>query len=212
MKTKLLNTGNKSIVRLALISFLFTNIIYFSIYKYIINDYHVNTTCVLTDDDLRIYPDYQPMISGYNVENNHFMPINDDPQLEYILNAEKIKGIFVEFDKELESDIIIQVYYAKVGQEIQGDKVLVETMPVHTKQYCIELGPGLYDRLRFDINGECYLNSIYLIKSGKIENGEVIITPRKNVAAYKSLYFVLFSLILSLVLSIKETVLRYKMN
>lgn len=103
-------------------------------------------------------------INGYDVKDNYFIPINDDPSIGFINLNKKLSAIFINLKNPLKTNTIIQVYYATKNEPLsETNSYKIELLKGKTK-IILPLAEQIYTELRLDINGEFELDNIKIGK------------------------------------------------
>lgn len=97
---------------------------------------------------------------GYDVKENEYSMITDDPQMLYKVDPEMISVVVVDFLKPVESDLLMQIYYAKPGEALTEEKSVIQNISAGKTQAYIELPGDNYEVIRIDINGDFSLGKI----------------------------------------------------
>lgn len=149
--------------------------------------------------------------NGYEVSGNEFKLTGYDPgfRLENI-NA-KITTVHIVFDKPLESDASIQIFYQAFGKELTEENSLVKYLYRGCEEVVATIPFDKYEVLRFDIDGSFSLRYIG-ISSKKVElmnHGEI----KVSYAAYlvSGIFLAVFFFFLVFFIRIPEKIF-YKIN
>ena len=104
------------------------------------------------EKSINLYPDSILSIDNYDVTDNQFYTLYDDPQI-YILPPEKqIASTMIEFGKPVSVDANVQVYYAKNGEPLSEENSVFGFFSVNSPKVAINLPMDTFTTLRYDIN------------------------------------------------------------
>lgn len=99
-------------------------------------------------------------ISGYSIDENRYIPTNNDPQIYVKYNAESIVGLYLEFTAPLPEETIMQVYYPDSNINYSESNSSVFVLPAESTKIELCIPKAENGVLRLDINGEFQLSSI----------------------------------------------------
>lgn len=99
---------------------------------------------------------------GYKSEESthEFVVDNNDPKFELSLEQCRVSSIRIDFEKELEEDIAIQVYYSRLDSYYSEDNSVKYLLPANSKTCTLDIFESDITNIRIDIGeteGEKFL-------------------------------------------------------
>lgn len=111
-------------------------------------------------DGKSIYPSSVLYVSGYDVQDDDFVANNDDPQICFFVETEKISCLIVDLSEPLSKDTQIQVYYALENEDLNEKNQVRITARAGAERIVIPLKKAAYQTLRLDFDGSFSLRDV----------------------------------------------------
>lgn len=100
--------------------------------------------------------------SGYEVNGNEFIPINEDPQLYIRYSQDSINKLRFELDEPLQEDTKLQIYYPDKNKQYSEEHSSFFNLPAGKAAIDLDIPTGEHGVLRLDINSRFKLSRILL--------------------------------------------------
>ncbi len=100
--------------------------------------------------------------SGYEVKEDYYVPVNDDPQIYFQGDGTtEIKGIGIEFSQPVEADTYIEIYYPDAQDTYSEERTVKVTVKAGEDTLYANIATGKYSAMRIDINGRVHIKKVY---------------------------------------------------
>lgn len=100
-----------------------------------------------------LHPNYVVNVYGYEQRDNLFFAEHHDPHIHYTVPRLKIASTFIKLAEPLSDEHHIQIFYSNENIGGFNEENSIQTiLPAGEAEFSIDLPPGIYTDLRYDIN------------------------------------------------------------
>jgi len=103
------------------------------------------------EESINLYPDSILSIQDYDLIDNQFYTLHEDPQIYVLPPEQEIASTLIEFGKPV-SEGNVQVYYAKNGEPLSEGNSVISLPFNNSVKVVINLPTDIFTTLRYDIN------------------------------------------------------------
>jgi len=101
---------------------------------------------------ISLYPQAVSAISGYEVNGDRYLTINEDPQIYILPPKLKLTSTLIKFSEPVLVDTYVQVYYAVNNVGLAEENSVAKSLPKGSSEITIDLPSAVFTTLRYDIN------------------------------------------------------------
>lgn len=107
-----------------------------------------------------LYPGMLTTVTGYDVRDNRYTPVNDDPCMLFLLSDMEFNAVSVRFAEAVKQDTAVELYYAVDADGFNESNKSMQVVHAGDDGLQLTIPPGMYSGLRVDVNGEFVLSGV----------------------------------------------------
>ena len=131
------------------------------------------------EKSINLYPNSILSINNYDIIDNQFYTLHEDPQIYILPPRQKIASTLIELEKPVSIEANVQVYYAKDREPLSEENTVFGFFPINSSKVAINLPTDTFTILRYDINiiGEKFeIKGIYVSETPIRNKDSILMT------------------------------------
>lgn len=107
--------------------------------------------------------DYLIAINDYEVSDGSYIRTGIDPGITISNIGKEIDSVLLSFSSSVFTSPRVQVFFAGTNEEFsEANSTVIESIPLNTLDFAVDIPKGYYDRVRVDIDGSFSLKDIFI--------------------------------------------------
>lgn len=100
---------------------------------------------------IKLFPYFNIQLSGYDLNGKTFLVTNNDPQIKFVLDKERVGTIKVDFSNPIPQELDIFIYYARENETLTNENHIEYKVNKGKKSIYIKIPEQIYSIIRVDI-------------------------------------------------------------